>query len=1581
MQPNDNESNLDSRSDAGRNVPAPDISTQQSTQQPSNSGPNQRESPTVDQNDRLISAIDKLSRLVEDLTTERTNKRRRATDLIDLENRSESTGNRSPSPLAEQNLDDDLDVENLQPTKGNETEANRTHRTLFEDAVSDVALRTPNHHAQPLIIEMPHTIQPPKFNGDRANARTWLNEYDNIMNANSVPDAKKVVKARAFLTDYARSWFNVTESRMPNMDWPTFKRQFVLDFCGPDAMAQLRRKLDATTQKSGEHPNEYAVRLLDLCIQLNPKMPESERVDRIMRGLRIETRNILSCINPHEDWQLNTLLNLLAAQRVEHRSETSQTQPENQNLQSSKTATTSSDSKKPMNLKTWECFNCGQKGHDIPECKAPLDEARVRARRTAFRAEKEAQRTQEKVVGSLGTTPKPAKIARLPCDDQPKPRLIVEINGRPIGGRVDSGADMTVIPSDVAEELKLPILPWNSSPLTNANQSPIEIIGMASAVVAIDNVYKPILVAVIPRTSLRQILWGNDLLRAFNLKLDFSKDSTEITVPTHIDVDDRATNSIETAESQHPVDQVKIGKIDESNKSRLVDTLVEYGDVFSRNEEDIGRTSLIKHRILLTSDLPIHKRRYQVSYKLQPKMESIIERMKSSGVIRDSVSPYAAPGFMVDKEGGKDKRLVADYRPLNAITIPDRTPMPHPEDVFSMLAGMKIFAKLDITAMFNQIAVDERDVAKTAMTTHFGLFEFVTMPFGLKNAPATAVRLMREVLRGLDEKTCYVYFDDIIIFAESEGQLVQRCTEVITRLRQHNLKLKPSKCIFGTEEVSFLGHIISARGVDVDPKRIEHVKKFPIPRNPTDVRSFYGLCSYNRKFIHDFAKISKPLTPLMNIKPSEFVWTIDAQEAFETLRGELTSAPTLVHFNPDAEHELRTDASSYAIGAVLYQKHEDKVQTGVVLYYSKMLNQAQRNYSATERELLAAFNSITTLKHYLLGKRFILVTDHAVLSMLRNHRDPHQRLARWIAQLMAFDFEVRYKTGITHKDADCLSRLVAAPEPNDDDDAEKDVDVDDLIDPVEVARSNDFIRAICSVSSQLTDDLTPQEDANIADIRKEQREDQFCNRYIQILEDDTLSAEEKSAKAYGFMLQDGKLYRCQVNGNNVLAVPARRRAAVLLSCHDCPLGGHLGFQKTLSQIKTRFYWPKMRRDIKRHIQTCVGCQLRKPPNSRRQGLTMPLPIAEDVFDTIGVDLIVKLPLSPEGFNTLLVCTDNLSKYAIVVPLKNELGSSIRHAFFNHVISKFGCPKLVITDQGANLISNKSKDFFDLFGIKKQRTSAFHPQSNGQTERFNRTLAASLTIFIERNQRDWPEFVQAITFAYNISEHSVTRTSPYEMVFGRQARIPIENILGRDVYVDPDNLQSGARSIESIQLMKKLIAASQQANKRRLDRRLAKCTFKEGDVVVVERPSRVSGGTHKLSYVYVGPFTIKRKLGDLSFELEKTKAHTLKSYVVHPCHLRKFHCREGDVADDLVDPTFITREQVETVDISEDTDTSSEIDVDLSELPMPPVLSPHCADQRDTLEPGEAPQVEPDAANESVAPLAIENAQVEENEQN
>lgn len=1343
----------------------------------------------------------------------------------------------------------------------------------------------PPYLTPPGYSQVINQVNPTTFRGDRKKARSWLKHYENCMKINGYPDEQKFIRMPAYLEDQAEHWYDSICYTIQDNDWYSLKSNFLLHFCGHDGQSQLGKELDEAKQKINERPIDYMARIISLCHEYKPNMPEEEKIRKIAKGLLPHINDAIIASKTTDEWTIEWLRKVFLYMNY------------GRDISADNKSISTRNQGKRNDYTNFTCPNCSTKGHHQRDCAQPRDEARIKANIEAYKMKKKQKdentpATKNRAIGNISfghvKLPDSFPSSHVSTHEGQSLSLTIKINNQEVIGRPDTGADITVLPSNIANDLKLELFPWDQPDLLAANQTKMDILGVSPVLITYKNERKPLMITIVKKNALIQPIFGLDFLNLFGFKLK------------QFDLEEKSTPKVEgditlnnTQIDQHPVDKVKFGNLDLLKRTIYDQELMKFKDVFSRDELDIGRTSTLKHRIILTDDIPVQKSRYTIPIRNKQAMEENINKLLTTGAIRPSSSPYASPVFLVDKDKGQDKRLVADFRALNAKTILDKYPMPHPEDIYSLFHGMNLFTKLDITAMFNQIEVDERDVHKTAIITHLGQFECPLMPFGLANAPATAVRLMNEVLRDINGKHCYVYFDDIIVFAVDIHQLIQRTSEVLLRLRQHNLKLKPSKCCFAVDTVSFLGHIITPNGIQVDPTRVERVLNFPIPRNSTDVRSFHGLCSFNRKFIKNFSDIAKPLTPLMG-KPSEFYWNSETQQAFDKLKEALTKTPVLVHFNPEAEHELRTDASSFAIGAVLYQKHKLLHQTGVVLYYSQTLNSAQRNYSATMRELYAAYSAIIDLQHYLIGKQFTLVTDHSALSLLKSQKDPHQKLARWIAELQAFDFKVQYRKGSNHKDADCMSRLVKEISPFEEPSLEK-----------LTSAPPEIIQSICLISSQPIETL----DESLVDIRQEQRDDSYCKKYIDILESTEISEENKVVKAKYFTMQDDLLYRISIGDIYRLVIPYKRRNAVLLACHDMPLAGHLGFSKTYSVMKKRYYWPKMRKDTKKYVFSCFKCQLRKCTNTRKQGFIKPLPISEDIFDTLGVDLINKIPVSNAGYNSILVITDNLSKYAITVPLKNEVSETVCHAFFNQVIAKYGCPKAIITDNGTNLVSSYANNFFKMFGIKRHLTSPYHPQSNGQTERFNRTLATSLAVFVHKNQKLWSDYLQAVTFAYNITEHDASHACPFELVFGRRPRIPIDNLLDRNEFIDPTRPSSDIRSTAALEVIKQSILHNQKKNKNRLDSKLTSTKFQEGNLVVFERPTRTKGEAMKLSYTYTGPYEITRKISDLSFELRALPGCTDNKFirVAHPCHLKPYIRRECDISDDIINPTFVPYE--------------------------------------------------------------------------
>lgn len=399
-------------------------------------------------------------------------------------------------------------------------------------------------------------------------------------------------------------------------------------------------------------------------------------------------------------------------------------------------------------------------------------------------------------------------------------------------------------------------------------------------------------------------------------------------------------------------------------------------------------------------------------------IEKQVEDMLSRGIITPSSSPWSSPVVLVDKKDGT-KRFCVDYRELNKHTIKDSFPLPRIDESIDYLAGAKYFCTLDLAAGYWQVPLDDEAKQKSAFVVPGGLFEFQVMPFGLCNAPSTFQRLMETVLAGLQWKIALIYLDDVIVFGSSVEEVVDRLQVIFTRLREAKLKLKPKKCHLFQREVLYLGHIVSERGVSTDPAKVEVVATWPTPTNVTEVRSFLGLASYYRRFIYKFSDVARPLTALTK-KENPFIWTDKCETAFQTLKEKLTTAPILAYPRMGVGFILDTDASQFAIGAVLAQKNEGKEE--VTAYGSKTLSPAEQNYCVTRRELLAVVYFLKYFRPYLYGQDVTVRTDHGALTWLLKFKNPEGQLARWLEVISQYKLTIIHRAGRAHSNADGLSR-------------------------------------------------------------------------------------------------------------------------------------------------------------------------------------------------------------------------------------------------------------------------------------------------------------------------------------------------------------------------------------------------------------------------------------------------------------------------------------------------------------------------------------------------------------------------------
>ena len=478
---------------------------------------------------------------------------------------------------------------------------------------------------------------------------------------------------------------------------------------------------------------------------------------------------------------------------------------------------------------------------------------------------------------------------------------------------------------------------------------------------------------------------------------------------------------------------LRLEHLNEEEKTSTVKICESYSDIFHLPGDYLSSTEAIEHKINTINENPIYTKTYRYPEIHKREVNKQVTDTLKQNIIRPSNSPWSSPLWVVPKKsdasGEKKWRVVIDYRKLNEVTVDDKYPIPNIEEILDQLGRSKYFTTLDLASGFHQIPLNDDDSKKTAFTTPFGHYEYTRMPFGLKNAPATFQRLMNTVLSGLQGLQCFVYLDDIVIHAASIQEHEIKLRKIFDRLRLNNLKLQPDKCEFLRREVVYLGHTISDVGVRPNPDKVQGINSFPIPKSTKDIKSFLGLVGYYRRFIKGFAKIAKPLTILLK-KNQDFKWTNKEQEAFEKFKEILSTQPILQYPDFNSEFVLTTDASNFAIGAVLSQGEIGKDLP--IAYASRTLNESELNYSVIEKELLAIVWSVKHFRPYLFGRKFTIVTDHRPLTWLFNCREPNSRLVRWRIKLEEYDYKIIYKKGSLNANADALSRNVYINVPSSD---------------------------------------------------------------------------------------------------------------------------------------------------------------------------------------------------------------------------------------------------------------------------------------------------------------------------------------------------------------------------------------------------------------------------------------------------------------------------------------------------------------------------------------------------------------------
>ncbi|UYV65600.1 hypothetical protein LAZ67_3004808, partial [Cordylochernes scorpioides] len=899
--------------------------------------------------------------------------------------------------------------------------------------------------------------------------------------------------------------------------------------------------------------------------------------------------------------------------------------------------------------------------------------------------------------------------------------------------------------------------------------------------------------------------------------------------------------------------------LSEEQQSQILSILKRYEKIFDKNNEPVKQTSVTKHKIETGNHQPIKHRPYRVSPTERQAIQTEVDKMLDAGIIRHSESPWSSPVILVKKKDG-NWRFCVDYRRLNKVTKKDVYPLPRIDDTLDSLKGAKFYSSMDLRSGYWQIEVDEADREKTAFITPDGLYEFLVMPFGLCNAPATFERMMDKILKGLKWTMALCYLDDIVVYSKSFNEHLHRLEIILQCLDKAELRLNPKKCLFGTKRIRVFGHLVDSKGIYPDPEKIEAIAKFPTPKSITDVRSFIGLCSYYRRFIENFAEKAAPLHEVLK-KDNKFTWNSDQQDAFDSLKKALMSEPVLAYFEEQLPTELHTDASGYGIGAVLVQINDGKERP--VGYASRTLSKAEKNYSTTERECLAAIWAINKFRPYLFGREFVIVTDHHALCWLSNLKDPTGRLARWALKLQEYNVTVVYKSGRKHQDADCLSRN---PLQLESEEAYNDED--------------DDIPSITALTC----------------FEAEQRKDPKINKLID--ETEIFGAESK-----GYEMLKGTLYKKNFDplGNqHLLVIPKHLRLELLKSLHDAPTAGHLGFSKTYERVKNKYFWPGLLRDIRKYVAHCKECQRKKQSTQKPPGLLKAIPPASSPFQRVGMDLLGRFPKSDTGNKWIIVCTDYLTRFAVTKALPTGEAKEAAKFLMEDVVLKHGAPREIITDRGRVFQSKLIAELTNQCSSIHRFTTAYHPQTNGLTERLNKTLANMIAMYVSVEQKDWDVILPYVTFAYNTAKQDTTGFTPFKLIHGREAETTVDTLFPNpheDLQEDYSQ-KIASRVEETRQLARLETLKAQEKDKARYDSKHEAMDYNVGDLVWIFIPIRKVGLSEKLMKRYFGPYRVTRKLSDVTFEVEPVDQTTRRRQtrdLVHVLRMKPYHDPE-DQAD-------------------------------------------------------------------------------------
>lgn len=982
---------------------------------------------------------------------------------------------------------------------------------------------------------------------------------------------------------------------------------------------------------------------------------------------------------------------------------------------------------------------------------------------------------------------------------------------------------------------------------------------------------------------------------------------------------------------------ININHLSVAEKFSIQRICTKYADIFHVEGDKLGTSNVYKQNIHLKKhSQPAYKKPYRLPHAQKEEVQRQVEKMLDEGIIEKSRSEWSAPLLIIPKKadlnGHKQWRMVIDYRLLNREIEDDKFPLPNITEIIDSLSGAVYFSHLDLAQGYHQIELEPSSRPYTAFTTDKGQYQMTRLPMGLKISPSAFSRAMTIAMSGLNYDTCLIYLDDLIVYGNSLQDHNKNLVKVFERLRTVNLKLNPNKCDFLKQEILYLGHVISSNGVLPDNSKIEALQNYPTPKNGEEVKRFVAFANYYRKFIQNFAHIAAPLNQLTR-KNVSFHWSAECQQAFETLKRALTNPPILNYpkFSANNTFTLKTDASGYAIGAVL-SNGDDKP----IAYASRSLNKAERNYPTIEKELLAITWAVKHFRVYLLSRHFIVYTDHKPLIYLFGMTNPSSRLTKFRLILEEYDYTVQYIKGKDNVAADALSRISSS-------------ELNDLHKNIEASNAYVITRAkatkLNDTSQNNSDSRSRIDHPQVVELLKHPS-DAHELKIVSCLEFNKLAKSRKfetyvreNKAFYKEALYDKishTIYIAQVT-LSTLALDATMKALVLIckkynikeliiskdikhastqkqffdnvsllkkkgikisvikanqriynddkkqiilnDFHMLPTGGHAGINRMYNNVKKYYFWPGLHRDVQKFIRNCEQCQKCKYSIANNEPMSITT-TATAAFEKVFVDLVG--PLDPDELDNKYILTVqcDLSKFIECYPLRNKEATTVSQALVNNFILRYGVPSELVSDQGTEFLASTFKEICKLLHINQLNSTAYHHQTLGALENSHKNLGAYLRIQTAKYANSWSTWLPYWSFSYNTTVHTETRYTPYELVFGKHAKLPsnlinqIEPLYTFDNY--PNELKY--RLQQACNDARKNLLASKEKRKLEYDKKSNPEYYIIGEKVLLRNETG-----KKSEILYKGPYKIvKIDSPNISIRING------KIVVVHKNRVKKYY---------------------------------------------------------------------------------------------